>query len=135
MDAALVAGLLTIAGTTCSGFLGLAGVLVKRHLGMISKLEANDDEKTKSLGSIAAELTRTREVQQEHSAKIASLEVALEDRRLSEAVAAMSGATREIGIVTGKHNAVTQERADLMHEEAAEERPRARGPLRSHPAR
>ena len=79
MDTALVAGTLTIIGTTCSGALGLAGVLVKRHLGLLSRLETNDNAKTEHLGKIAGELTRTREVQQEHSAKIASLEIALED--------------------------------------------------------
>lgn len=135
MDAALVTGLLGIAGTTCSAALGLAGVLVKRHLGLLTRLEANDNAKTEHLGKIAGELTRTREVQQEHSAKIAALEVTIEDRRLSEAVAEMRGATREIGTITGRHVAVTQEREELMREEPAEERPRGRAPQRSHPAR
>ncbi len=130
MDTALVAGLLTIAGTTCSGALGLAGVLVKRHLGLLTRLEANDNAKTEHLGKIAAELTRTREVQQEHSAKIAALEVTIEDRRLSEAVAEMRGA---VGTITGKQAAVSAQRAEIMHEEREEESRAARQRSGSRP--
>ena len=133
MDTALVAGLLTIAGTTCSGALGLAGVLVKRHLGLLTRLEANDNAKTEHLGKIAGELTRTREVQQEHSAKIAALEVTIEDRRLSEAVAEMRGATREIGHITGKQAAVSAQRAEVMDDERAEESRGARQRSGSRP--
>ncbi len=133
MDTALVAGLLTIVGTTCSGALGLAGVLVKRHLALLTRLETNDDAKTEHLGKIAGELTRTREVQQEHTAKIAALEITIEDRRLSEAVAEMRGATREIGSITGRHAAVETERAALISEERAEEPPHVRARSGSRP--
>ena len=141
MDPTLVGGLLTIAGTLCSGLLYLARVLVNRHLGLITKLETNDNAKTESLTKIAGELTRTREVQQEHAAKIASLEVALEDKRNSEAVAQSKVATaimeRALGHVTGQHAAVSAERLGPMTEQEVAEAPTApqRRPLRTAPAR
>lgn len=130
MDTTLVAGLLTIAGTLCSGVLGLAGVLVKRHLAFLSKLEANDDEKTKSMAIMASEMTRTRELQQAQGAAIAGLRTDLEDKRNSETVTQSKVATALLertlatiqeGTITGKHAAVTAERAEIMGEEPAEE--------------
>ena len=115
-------------------------MLVNRHLGLITKLETNDNAKTESLTKIAGELTRTREVQQEHAAKIASLEVALEDKRNSEAVAQSKVATaimeRALGHVTGQHPAITAERHEMTEREVAEA-PTApqRRPLRTAPAR
>jgi hypothetical protein len=125
MDATLVAGLLTIAGTSASGVVGLAGLLVKRHLSFLSKLESNDDDKTKSLGTIASELTRTREVQQLHSGRLDSLEKTIEDRRQEDATAASKAATAALieakATITGKHAAVDVQRAEIMGDDLEDE--------------
>ena len=140
MDPTLVAGILAIAGTFCSGALGLAGILVKRHLAMIGKLEANDDAKTSALGLMASEMTRTRELQQAQGAEIAALRDSLEDKRNSEAVTQSKVATalleRTLGTITGQHAAITAERHEMTEREVAEA-PTApqRRPLRTAPAR
>jgi septal ring factor EnvC (AmiA/AmiB activator) len=134
MDAAYAASLVAVAGTASSGLLGLAGLLVKRHLAFLAKLEANDDEKTKSLGTIASELTRTREVQQQHGGRLDSLEKVVLDKRQEEATAASRAATAALleakASITGKHAAVDAQREDLMADEREAEplsgRPRSR---------
>lgn len=118
MDTTLVAGVLTIATTLAGGLISLAGVIVKRHLSFLGRLEANDDEKTKSLGIIASELTRTREVQQLHAGRLDSLEKTIEDKRAEEATAAQKEATAAtksmIATITGKHAAIDAQRAEIM---------------------
>jgi hypothetical protein len=128
VDTTLVAGLLTIGTTFAGGLISLAGVLVKRHLSFLSRLELNDDEKTKSLGTIASEMTRTREVQQAHGGRLDSLEKVVLDKRQEEATAASKAATAALleakASITGKHAAVDAQRADLFtsdHEDQAEE--------------
>ena len=124
MDTALVAGILTIAGTTATGLVSLAGLLVKRHLAFLSKLETNDDAKTASLGTIATELTRTREVQQTHAGRLDSLEKTIGDKRQEDATAASKAATAALlkaeAIVTGKHAAVDVVRLEISDEDSVE---------------
>jgi hypothetical protein len=134
MDTAYAASLLATAGTVGTGLLGLAGLLVKRHLSFLARLELNDDEKTKSLGTIANEMTRTREVQQLHGGRLDSLEKVVLDKRQEEATAASKAATAALlkaeAIVTGKHAAIEAQRDDLMADEREEGpqsgRPRSR---------
>ena len=129
MDATLVATGLSIATAFFGGLISLAGILVKRHLSFLSRLEANDDEKTKSLGIIASEMTRTREVQQQHSGRLDSLEKTIEDKRQEEATAAQKEATAlmrgSIASIAGKHAAVDAQRSALMADEAEAEEPRS----------
>jgi hypothetical protein len=115
VDPTLTTGLLAIAGTCGTGALSLAGFLVKSHVATLATMVANDTKNSDAIGKIANEMQRTREVQERQEARIASLEVTIEDKRNSELVSATNEANtlmkQAIGNITGKFAAVNVDRA------------------------
>jgi hypothetical protein len=127
VDANLVNGLLTIT-TGCAGaIVSICGFVARRFVKNFDTLTANDTLKTQYMGSISAAL-------QSNTARIEKLEDRIVDGRQSEATDAQREATTvmktTLAIVTGKHAAVTQERAEIMGEEREEES-RGGRPLRA----
>jgi len=118
VDATLVTGLLTIAGTLASGVLAAVGFVARRFVSSFDTLTANDTKKTEHLGVLAAAV-------QTHALRLERLEDTVIDTRQSDATAAAKAATAAMqsatAIITGKHAAVDVQRAALMGEEAEEE--------------
>lgn len=103
LDPTLTAGLLTIA-SALSTVIGAAVTFVARRLvHFLDKLEANNETNTRSLSALVSVVTS-------QNAEIGELKDALEDRRMSEAVAEVRGVAA--AVATGQFAAVTAERAE-----------------------
>jgi len=116
MDPTLVNGLLGIAGTLSTGGLGLATLLVKKHMATLDTMVANDTKNSDSIRTIADEIRLTREAQQRQEARITSLEETIGDTRSNEALAQSKSATdalqRALSTITGQFEAVPAQDPD-----------------------
>jgi hypothetical protein len=114
MDQTLVNGLLAIAGTGVSGALGMATMLVKKHMATLDVMCSNDTKNADTLRDMVSEMRKSNELYVRQESRLTSLEETIADTRTAAVLDQSKEATillrASMANATGQHAAVTVER-------------------------
>ncbi len=111
MDPTLVNGLLGIAGTLATGGLGLATLLVKKHMATL-------DIMAKSVQELVVETKANNTLTRDLATRVTSLETAIDDNRSTAILDQSKEATillrASLATVTGQQAAVSADRLPII---------------------